>query len=392
MYAVIAMYISRLAEKRLIHLLHSSKVTMILGARQVGKTTLARHILGNLKTAYLNFDIEVEKSRFLTTASLSPLDALKLFGSPEIIVIDEAQRLAETGRIVKGWYDAKLPVKILLLGSSSLNLLNQSAESLTGRNEKLTLAPLVFKELLASKSWYSSLLSDHQLLKNYGNQIQATLLESLVYGGYPEVIISNDKPELLQNLAEDYLFKDILQLGLIKTPDTLKKLLMLLAYQVGSEVSISELAGNLGVARPTVERYLALLEQSYVIFRLSAYASNLRKEISKSQKIYFWDTGIRNAVINDYTFTTSRPDIGKIWENWVIAEFVKHNLLSGQKKDFYFWRSSSGGEVDLVVKDGNNLKGFEIKWSKSKIRKNSFSSRYNTKVKIVNRFNPFVKF
>lgn len=387
MYTVIMMYISRIAEKILAKMLATPKVTIILGARQVGKTTLVRHTLKKRKTVFLNLDIEVEKAKLLSAASLPPSDALKLLGSPEVIVIDEAQRLAEASRIVKGWYDAGLSAKVLLLGSSSLNLLDQSAESLTGRNEKLFLPSLAFKELLASKSWYSPILSDRQLLKNYSNQIQVTLLEALIFGGYPEVATSDNKSELLQNLATDYLFKDILQLGLVKTPDIIKRLLMLLSYQIGSEVSVSELATNLGVARPTVERYLDLLERSFVIFRLPAFSTNQRKEISKSQKIYFWDTGIRNAVINDYTLNDSRSDIGKIWENWVVSEFAKQNLLAGQKQSFYFWRSVSGGEIDLVIKEGSKTKAFEIKWSKNKIRRNSFSSRYQTKVKIINRTN-----
>ncbi|MDI6731550.1 MAG: ATP-binding protein [Candidatus Margulisbacteria bacterium] len=384
------MYLKRMAEGELISLLNAPKVIIVLGARQVGKTTLVKHVLSGKKYQLFNLDIEVDKQRVQAIASLPPIDALKSIGNPDFIVIDEAQRLADAGRIVKGWFDAQIPVKIVLLGSSSLNLLNQSAESLTGRNEKLFLPPLLFREIIENQSWYSSSLSDAQILEIFPAQIQELLIQNMVFGNYPEVSTTSDKTRYLLNLVSDYLLKDILQLGLVKTPDIIKRLLMLLAHQIGSEVSVSELANGLNISRQTVERYLALLEQTYVIFRLPAFSTNPRKEINKSHKIYFWDTGIRNAMLNDFSLNQLRADIGALWENWVIAEFAKQNLLQGQRSRLFFWRSRSSGEVDLVIKKDEIINAFEIKWKKQTINKRSFTARYGASVQLIDSSNPFI--
>ena len=204
------MYIKRIAEVALSRLLSGDKVGIILGARQVGKTTLVEHVLGGRKTACLNFDVEIDKQRFLAASVLSPSDALKSLGNPEVLVVDEAQRLPDASRVVKGWHDAHLPVKILLLGSSSLNLLNQAAESLTGRNEKLLLPPLLFKESLRTQSWHSDTYTPEFIAHNFSAPLRVFLLQSMAYGGYPEAVITSDKPALLRNLSSDYLWKDIL--------------------------------------------------------------------------------------------------------------------------------------------------------------------------------------
>jgi len=381
-------YIKRVAEENLTKALAQLKIAIILGARQVGKTTLTKHVLTNRNVSFLNLDIEPNKQSLLAAASLSPLDAIKSLGNPEILVIDEAQRLPETGRIVKGWLDANVSTKIILLGSSSLNLISQAAESLTGRNEKIFLPPLLFKEVIASQPWYSQLFTDQQIEEKFQDQIQALLMQSLAFGCYPETTKTTDKQTFLLNLAADYLLKDILQIGLVKTPELLKNLLMLLAHQIGSEVSISELATSLGIARATVERYLELLEQTFVIFKLPAFSTNPRKEINKSQKIYFWDTGIRNALLNDFSTNPLRADIGKLWENWVIAEFAKKNLLDNKRKNLYFWRSRSNGEVDLVAKEGERISAYEVKWKAQSLRQRAFSQKYNIKVKIVDHLKP----
>ncbi|MBU0502571.1 MAG: ATP-binding protein [bacterium] len=381
-------YIKRIAEENLAKTLTQPKVAIILGARQVGKTTLTKHVLANRNVSFLNLDIEPNKQSLLAAAPLPPLDAIKSLGNPEILVIDEAQRLPETGRIVKGWFDANIPTKIILLGSSSLNLINQAAESLTGRNEKLFLPPLLFKEIIVSQSWHSPVFTNKQIEEKFPEQIQTLLMQSLAFGHYPETISLVDKQTHLLNLAADYLLKDILQIGLIKTPELLKNLLMLLAHQIGSEVSISELATSLGIARVTVERYLELLVQTFVIFKLPAFSTNPRKEINKSQKIYFWDTGIRNALLNDFSTNPMRSDIGKLWENWVIAEFAKKNLLNGGRQNLYFWRSRSSGEVDLVVKEGEVLSAYEIKWKARSSRQRAFVQKYNTKVEIIDHSRP----
>jgi len=333
------MYIPRIAENNLKNALGKPKIVIILGARQVGKTTMVKHFLSNQKASFLNLDIDIEKQRLIAAASLSPTDGLKTFGNPDILVIDEAQRLIETGRIIKGWYDANSSVKFILLGSSSLNLLNQVAENLTGRNEKIFLPPLLFKEIVTSKSWYSNAFSGEQLWQNFSAPIKELLLQSMIFGNYPETVTTTDKQKFLLNLTSDYLLKDVLQIGLIKTPELIRRLLMLLAHQVGSEVSTNELANNLNISRATIERHLELLEQTFVIFRLPAFSTNPRKEIVKSQKIYFWDTGVRNALLNEFSLNPLRSDIGALWENWIIAELAKTNLLNDRWQNFYFWSS-----------------------------------------------------
>lgn len=385
-------YIKRFAETHLIKLLESPKVIMVLGARQVGKTTLVQHTIKN-KILFLNFDIEPDKQRFLAASKISPVQAMKSFGIPQILVIDEAQRLTETGRIIKGWYDAKVPTKMVLLGSSSLNILSQSAESLTGRNVKLFLTPLLFKEVLSFQDWYPSYFSWDKFQRQFPEQIHTILLQTLAFGSYPEAVITAEKTEYLINLVSDYLLKDILQLGLVKNPDVIKRLLMLLAHQVGGEVSVNELANNLNLSRVTVDRYLDLLEQTFVIFRLPAFSTNPRKEIAKSSKIYFWDTGIRNALLNQFSSHPLRPDIGALWENWVVAEIAKENIQMGLNKNLYFWRSRAGSEVDLVIKDERGIKAFEIKWSASKKAKSkAFRDRYGVNVKTITSNSPIISF
>ncbi len=384
-------YIPRFTQVYFEKLLKSSKIVIILGARQVGKTTLVQHVLKGRNVFFLNLDIEVDKQRFLAASKISPVEAVKSFGMPDILVVDEAQRLVETGRIVKGWYDAKVPTKMVLLGSSSLNILSQSAESLTGRNAKLFLTPLLFKEILSSHDWYSPVFSWKRLQQQFPDQIKTVLLQTLVFGSYPETVTTSAKTQYLTNLVSDYLLKDILQLGLVKNPEVIKRLLMLLSYQIGSEVSVNELANNLNLSRITVDRYLDLLEQTFVIFKLPAFSTNPRKEIAKSAKIYFWDTGVRNALLNELSVNPLRSDIGNLWEDWVVAEVAKENIQREVKKSLYFWRSRAGSEVDLVVKDGEKIRAFEIKWSprrKAGIR--AFTDRYGVDVEMITSNSPVI--
>jgi hypothetical protein len=381
------MYIPRIAEEKLKRFSAGRKAVIVLGARQVGKTTMIKHIFNRTGVVFLNLDIEVDKQTLVSAGHLPPKDAMVALGNPEILVIDEAQRLPETGRIVKGWYDFGIKTKIILLGSSSLNLLSQTAESLTGRNEKLSLPPLTFGEIIKTVSWYSPEYKAEILAKDFAPQVESMLLERLVFGSYPEAVTSPHKEDFLLNLVSDYLLKDILQFGLVKSHELIKKLLMLLALQAGSLVSTNELSLNLGISRLTVDRYLELLEETFVIFRLPAFSGNPRKEISKSKKIYFWDTGIRNALLKEFSYSLTRPDIGMLWENWVVAEFAKNNLLEGKKRNLYFWRNSEGSEVDLVVKDNGILSAFEIKWTDKKVKKRAFENLYKTEVRVINKEN-----
>lgn len=381
------MYLKRIAEESLKEILVGDKVGVVLGARQVGKTTLVEHVLSGRSAVFLNFDLEVDKARFLAAAALAPHDGVRALGSPEVLVIDEAQRLPETSRLIKGWHDAKVPAKLLLLGSSSLDLLDQAAESLTGRNRKLVLTPLVFSESLGTQTWATA--DPVPLCEHFADQVRAFLLQRLVFGSYPEVVTSDQPARLLRELSSDYLWKDVLQTGLVKTPNLIKRLLLLLAHQAGSEVSVNELATQLGMARQTVERYLDLLEQTFVIFRLRSFSTNPRKEISKSQKIFFWDTGIRNALIDQFSTDALRPDIGALWENWAIAEVAKHNALCGSPAELFFWRTHAQSEVDLLVRQGRRLRAFEIKWSKRRAPGRAFRDAYGVEVEAIRPGNPF---
>ncbi len=384
------MYIRRQAENDLRQALAGDKVVLLLGARQVGKTTLVEQVLRGEEARFLNFDVEIDKARFLAAASLAPVEAIRILGAPAVLVLDEAQRLPETARIVKGWHDAKVPTRMLLLGSSSLDLLDQSAESLTGRIRKLALPPLLFSEALRSQDWSEVGLSLPTVRAQFAAPLRAFLLQRLAFGSYPEVVLATDPRRLLRELSSDYLWKDILQTGLVKTPDIIRRLLQLLAHQAGSEVSVNELSTQLGIARPTVERYLNLLEQTFVIFRLPAFSTNPRKEISKSQKVFFWDIGIRNALLNAFAADEFRPDIGAVWENWVVAEIAKSNLLLGSPCELLFWRSRTQAEVDLVVKGEGGLRAFEIKWHSRRTGGASFRSAYGVNVEAIGPDNPFV--
>lgn len=378
-------YIPRRAEKLLDNWLNSKKVLILLGARQVGKTTLISRLLNRHPGKIFNLDAEVDKAQILAAKSLSPPEALKILGNPPILAIDEAQRLPEIGRIAKGWFDKGVRAKIILSGSSSLNLINQTAEPLTGRNEKIYLPPLLFAEILEYQDWYPAFARQPAALQP---QLQALLRQSLVFGSYPEAVTNPEKEKYLQNLSADYLLKDILSLGTVKNPDFLKKLLFLLSRQIGSLVSVNELAANLGASRQTVEKYLDLLEETLVIFRLGSYSTNLRKEIARSKKIYFWDNGIRNALIKEFSLPDYRSDIGQIWENWVVAEIAKQNLLTGNLADLYFWRSRNGAEVDLIIKQSGLLTPLEIKWSSRKnYGSRAFSAAYKIRPKIITKDN-----
>ncbi len=382
------MYIKRKEEDRLKEYLKSDKVLVLLGARQVGKTTLIKEVLKGEKVVFFNFDIEVDVGRFFSLASLPPKDVPRQLDMPKYLVIDEVQSKPEAFRIVKGWFDSAIPIKIILLGSSSSDIAKGTAESLAGRNEKLLLPPLMFSEVLSVEEWYNSDLSKGNLLQNFSSQISEILLRNITFGSYPEVVTTSDRLGIISNLASDYLLKDVLRLGLVKDPSVIRKLIVLVARQIGSLVSVNELANTLGISRLTVERYLDLLERTFVIFRLPAYSTNPRKEVNKSQKIYFWDTGVRNAVLGELSINVNRGDMGYLWENWVVAEFAKDIMARNSLAKLHFWRSRGGSEIDLVVGDGQTLSAYEIKWSKGRQSTKAFEEAYGIKPAIIDNSNP----
>ncbi len=382
-------YIRRDVERQVNTALANRKVLFILGARQVGKTTLVEKVISKYSGSVLyNLDLTVDQARLESAASLSPQEALASLGSSKVIALDEAHRFPQVGSIVKGWYDSKVAVKVILLGSSSLNLLNNSAESLLGRNEKIYLTPLFFSERLQTQDWFNVSVKTASTKKIYSKQVYALLMESLVFGLYPEAVTTTDKENYLTTVVSDLLLIDLLQTDVVRSPETIKKLLLLLSYQIGSEVSVNELALNLGVSRQTVERYLDLLERTFIIFRLPSYSTNPRKELTKSAKIYFWDTGIRNALQQEFVVSDKRSDIGALWENWIIAEFMKKNISLNLHRQLYFWRTRDGSEVDLVIKDKGIIKAYEIKWNNTKsVARGAFTKLYNVKPEVVNKDN-----
>ncbi len=359
------MYITRLLEEQITQSLRNRKVLLLLGARQVGKTTLIEHLLSARRGEMLNMDIEVDQARLLSAAKLAPAEALRSLGAgnaDSALVIDEAHRVPSIGRIVKGWYDARVPAKIILLGSSSATLLDTAASELAGRNEKLWLTPLLFEEVLRQQRWYDGQREPVEVQTDFSAQVRALLLNRLVYGSYPEAYLTDDPRQYLTNLSSDYLLKDIFTASIVRSPEDVRRLLLELASELGRMVSVSQLATRLAISRPTVQRYLDLLEGIFVIFSLPAYYTDGVKEVTKSRKYYFWDTGVKNALQREWVVGESRSDLTALWENWVLAEIIKQSWTQRRHEDLFFWRSRNDSTVDLVVKRGRELHAFDIRW------------------------------
>lgn len=372
------MYISRLLEKKVAKTLENRKVLLLLGARQVGKTTLLSHIFPDRRRAMLNMDIEIDRARFLAVSHLEPAQAIKMLGGEEVLVIDEAQRVPEIGLICKGWYDARVATKMILLGSSSATLLDAAAADLTGRNEKLWLTPLLWQEILGQQKWFSEDFSAADLHQHFPQQIKGLLLDRLVFGSYPEAYLTSDPASYLTNLSSDYLLKDIFTASLVRSPEDVKRLLLELAVNIGQTVSILQLATRLHLSRQTVERYLTLLEGIFVIFGVPAYATDPIKEVNKSTKYYFWDTGVKNAFQREWVVSPARSDINSLWENWVVAEIFKQSRTYNRQEDIFYWESRNHSMVNLIVKKGAQLHPFDIRFDPQGYHPSrSFKNMYN---------------
>jgi predicted AAA+ superfamily ATPase len=345
--------INRIIESQITNLIDSNKVILILGTRRVGKTFLINSIQKNYKSKliFLNgedFDVqEIIKNR-------STSNYKRLVGDNKLIIIDEAQSIPEIGMALKLLIDTNPNLTIIATGSSSLDLMNKTGEPLTGRNYQFNLYPISQLELMSTENFLET---------------KQNLEERLIFGSYPELInlVSNDdKRNYLQQLVQSYLLKDILSFAAIKHSDKIVSLLRLIAYQVGSEVSYNELGTQLGMSRLTVETYLDLLSKVFIIYKLPSYSTNQRKEVTKSSKWYFFDNGIRNAIINDFRIPTLRNDIGNLWENYLVSERIKSNKYLNKTKELYFWRNYNQQEVDLIeVRDGA-IATFEFKYSANK--------------------------
>jgi predicted AAA+ superfamily ATPase len=322
---------------------------------------------------WLNGD--TSNARLLLTPQ--SVEQLSVFiGSHKLLVIDEAQHIPDIGIVIKLIVDNLPEVKVVATGSSSLDLSNRTAEPLTGRKRQFTLFPLSFNEMAA----YHGLLPEKNLVNH-----------RLVYGSYPEVVNSpGDERRVLRELSDSYLYKDILALDKIKKSDQLTRLLRALAFQIGSQVSFTELGQLCGLDNKTVEKYITVLEQTFVIFRLNSYSRNLRNELKTSRKVYFTDNGIRNALIADVRPVEIRDDVGKLWENYLVSERFKRNEYADSYANAWFWRTQAQQEIDYIEEQDGHLSAYEFKWNPSAKTKQpkAFAEAYpGSTFKVIDREN-----
>lgn len=343
--------ITRITEKQLSQWLFKGKALILTGARQVGKTTLLQKLLiDNKEMLWLNADETMVRERL---ENLNLEDLKGVIGNYKVVVIDEIQRIPNAGLLLKLLVDNFKSTQIIATGSSALDISERIFEPLTGRHLLFHLYPFSLAEMYQGKSAF---------------EVEQKLPFHLVYGCYPDIF--NNQPDaetLLKNLANQYLYKDVLVWKDIRKPELLDKLLKLLALQICSEVSINELSNQLKVKSETVESYIDLLEKSFVIYRLNAYSTNARKEVTKMSKIYFWDNGIRNAIIGNFDDLTIRQDQGLLWENFIISDRMKMNAWGNSDIQSFFWRNYNQSEVDYIETNKGKLFAYEMKWN---IKKN----------------------
>jgi len=369
------MYIIQKQLKSLKKLLLPNKVVVIYGPRRCGKTTLLNKFLEETKDKYILIngeDITVQKN--LNSQSI---EKLKSFAENKLLAIDEAQKIKNIGLNLKLIVDNIKGVKVIATGSSSFDLAKNIGEPLTGRKYTLKLFPLSQMEIGAAENKF---------------QTEANLENRLIYGSYPEIIMAGDnqvREKELKEIVGSYLYKDILELDGLKHSDKIVRLLQLLAFQIGKEVSFAELGSQLGMSKNTIERYLDLLEKAFVVIKLIGFSRNLREEISKNPRYYFYDNGIRNALINNFNLLDVRDDIGMLWENYIVMERIKKQEYSGIWANNYFWRTYDKKEIDFVEERGGKLCGYEIKWKEKKINapKDWKNSYLNSEFKVISRNN-----
>ncbi len=358
------------------------KIIIVLGPRQVGKTTLVKEILAKYKVPalYLNGD-EPDVKEVLYRKTSSELRAL--LGKNELVVIDEAQRIEDIGITLKLMVDNFPEIQVIATGSSSLELANVTKEPLTGRKYEYLLCPLSFHEMAE----HEGLLEAKRMLNH-----------RLIFGYYPEIINKpGEEEEHLKLLVGSYLYKDLFALQDIRKPSLLQDILQALAFQIGNEVSYLEIARLTNSDNETVERYIDLLEKAFVVFRLGSFSRNLRNELKRARKIYFWDNGIRNALISNYNPVGLRQDIGALWENFLLRERMKAIQYSGKSVNSYFWRTHAQQEIDYLEERGGQLNAYEFRWNSSRSKKipASFTDAYpDTNAKIIdpNNFLEFLQF
>lgn len=364
--------------------LQPGKVMVLYGPRQVGKTTLAKDLMAvlPLQSKFINAD-ELVYREILSSQSSQKLG--ELLGNAELLIIDEAQRVPDIGLNLKILVDSFPRARIIATGSASFDLAHKINEPLTGRKLTFNLYPISYTEVQSA----------------FGIVEARSQLERwLIWGGYP-AIVTTDTPasreSLLGELVGSYLYRDILELEGVRRADKIVDLLRLLAYQIGQEVSIAELATNLGLNFQTVSKYLDLLEKVFVIFKVNGFSRNLRKEVIKNSRIYFYDNGVRNSLIQNFNPLALRNDAGQLWENFLVMERRKANQLAGRNVNSYFWRTYDQKEIDCIEEHGGKLYGYEFKWQTSEIRRavrNEFMEAYpNSELMTVSRenFEEFLK-
>lgn len=325
------------------------RVVVLYGARRVGKTTLVKKYMESEgeEALFVNGD-DIVVREYLESQSTEKLR--DFVGNHSLLIVDEAQYIRRVGLNLKIIVDHIPALRVIATGSSSFDLAKDVGEPLTGRKRVLSLLPLSQMEL-------SQIEKPHET--------RANLEARLVFGSYPEVVLirsNHEREDYLREILSSYLFKDILQLEGVRYADKLQRLLQLLAFQIGNEVSLAELGRQLGMSKNTIERYLDLLEKVFVLYRRSGFSRNLRKEITKSHRYYFYDNGIRNALINNFNPLAIRDDIGAMWENYVVTERLKRNEYLRRHVNSYFWRTYDKKEIDLVEEEKGGLAGFEVKW------------------------------
>lgn len=368
------------------HFSNSRQIVLLLGVRQVGKTTLVKRLFPDAQ--YLLLDNNPVRKNFETY----DINSYKQFIDPhrKVVIIDEIQLLPDPGRAAKIIYDQMPDVQLVITGSSGLNIKNRTSESLAGRKIDYHLYPLTFYEYLYQTGTDDKL--DGDLLKKivlnriqptaHSFDLRATIGRVLTYGLSPYLVNHPSDSAYLSELAYSSIYKDILALDLIENRAVAEDLLKLLAYQIGNLINYSELASKLGVDARTVKRYISIFEQSFIIFRLPPFTSKRRNEIGKAPKIYFYDLGLRNAIIGDFSDPFLRRDFGAMFENFIISEVLKHNSYSKAGYGLAFWRTLQGSEVDLVLHKANEVVACEIKTSQGRVS-TAFGNRYPKATQIV---------
>ena len=349
------MLIKRELQERIEARLSPGKVILIFGPRRVGKTFLINEIVKQTTDRRLILNGEDVTSLALL-AERSIANYRNLLNNIDLLIIDEAQNVPEIGKVLKLIVDEVPQVKVIASGSSSFDLLNKTGEPLTGRSYSFLLFPISQREL----SGIENRLETRQNLEL-----------RLVYGSYPEIVTMKDnalRADYLKELVNAYLFKDLLSLDGIRNAGKLRDLLTLLAFQTGNEVSMTEIGSQLGLNKNTIDKYLDLLSKVFIIHRLGGYSSNLRKEISKNSKWYFYDNGIRNALISNFNPLSIRQDAGQLWENYLISERLKKRQYQSEPVNLHFWRTYDGQEIDLIETGIDSLKAYEIKWKDKKVK------------------------